>query len=64
MPWEALGLARVLRPFVEHYLAKDRLIDSVRVRSDSPTEDEIALANMHPLSYNHAMYFPRRFREK
>jgi omega-hydroxy-beta-dihydromenaquinone-9 sulfotransferase len=36
MPWEALGLARVLRPFVEQYLPGDRLIDSVRVRSDSP----------------------------
>jgi omega-hydroxy-beta-dihydromenaquinone-9 sulfotransferase len=63
MPWEALGLARVLRPFVEQYLPEDRLIDSVRVRSESPTEDEIALANMHPLSYYHAMYFPRRFEE-
>jgi hypothetical protein len=63
MPWEALGLARVLRPFIEQYLPEDRLIDSVRVRSDSPTEDEIALANMHPLSYYHAMYFPRRFSE-
>jgi omega-hydroxy-beta-dihydromenaquinone-9 sulfotransferase len=39
------------------------VIDSVRVRSDSPTEDEIALANMHTLSYYHAMYFPRRFEE-
>lgn len=63
MPWEALGLARVLRPFVEQYLPEDRLIDSVRVRSNSPTEDEIALANMHTLSYYHAMYFPRRFEE-
>jgi hypothetical protein len=63
MPWEALGLARVLRPFVEQYLPEDRLIDSVRVRADSPTEDEIALANMHTLSYYHAMYFPRRFAE-
>ena len=63
MPWEALGLARVLRPFVEPYLPVDRLIDRVPVRRDSPTEDEIALANMHPLSYYHAMYFPRRFPE-
>lgn len=63
MPWEALGLARVLRPFVEQYLPEDRLIDRVRVQSDSPIEDEIALANMHTLSYYHAMYFPRRFEE-
>ena len=33
------------------------------MRSDSPTEDEIALANMHTLSYYHAMYFPRGFEE-
>jgi hypothetical protein len=33
------------------------------VRSDSPTEDEIALANMHTLSSYHAMYFPRGFEE-
>jgi hypothetical protein len=63
MPWEALGLARILRPFVEQYLPEDRLIDRVPVRGDSPTEDEIALANMHPLSYYHAMYFPRRFEQ-
>jgi omega-hydroxy-beta-dihydromenaquinone-9 sulfotransferase len=63
MPWEALGLARLLRPFIEQYLPEDRLIDSVRVWSDSPTEDEIALANMHILSYYHAIYFPRRFAE-
>jgi hypothetical protein len=61
MPWEAFGLARVLRPFVEQYLPADRLIDRVRVGADSPTEDEIALANMHALSYYHAIYFPRRF---
>jgi hypothetical protein len=63
MPWEALGLARVLRPLLEPYLPEDRLIDGVRVRPDSPTEDEIALANMHALSYYHAMYFPLRFEE-
>jgi omega-hydroxy-beta-dihydromenaquinone-9 sulfotransferase len=61
MPWEAFGLARVLRPFVEQYLPENRLIDGVRVGADSPTEDEVALANMHALSYYHAMYFPRRF---
>jgi hypothetical protein len=63
MPWEALGLARVLRPVLEQYLPEDRLIDGVRVSSDSPTEDEIALANMHTLSHYHAIYFPRRFEE-
>jgi hypothetical protein len=61
MPWEALGLARLVRPLVGRYLPENRLIDGVRVEDDSPTEDEIALANMLPLSYYHAIYFPRHF---
>ncbi|MDX1539810.1 MAG: sulfotransferase [Geminicoccaceae bacterium] len=61
MPWEALGLARVLRPFIEPYLPENRLIDDVRLGADAPTEDEIALANMQAISYYHAMYFPRDF---
>jgi omega-hydroxy-beta-dihydromenaquinone-9 sulfotransferase len=62
MPWEARGLARVLRPFVDTYLPETRLIDEVRLAPDSPTEDEVALANMCDLSYFQAIYFPRHFR--
>ena len=61
LPWEAHGLARLARPFVDPFLPADRLIDRVAVRPDSPTEDEIALANMSPLSYYHALYFPKDF---
>lgn len=61
MPWEAHGLARLARPFVDPFLPADRLIDRVAVHPDSPTEDEIALANMSPLSYYHALYFPKDF---
>lgn len=61
MPWEALGLGRVMRPFIDPYLPETRFMDAVRVQPDSPTEDEVALANMGGLSYYHALYFPRRF---
>lgn len=61
MPWEALGLGRIMRPFIDPYLPETRFMDAVRVQPDSPTEDEVALANMGGLSYYHALYFPRRF---
>ena len=61
MPWEARGLARVMRPFINLYLPETRLIDRMPLAPDSPTEDEVALANMCGLSYFHALYFPRDF---
>ena len=61
MPWEALGLARAMRPFVNMYLPETRLIDGVRLGPDVPTEDEIALANLCDLSHLHALYLPRDF---
>lgn len=61
MPWEARGLARVMRPFIDMYLPQTRLIDRVRLGPDVPTEDEIALANLCDLSHLHALYLPRRF---
>lgn len=64
MPLEAHGLARILRPFIDPYLPENRLIDDVPLLSDSPTEDEVALANLLSVSYYHAIYFPRRFREQ
>ena len=61
MPWEGRGLARLMRPFVNMYLPETRLIDQVRLAPDSPTEDEVALADMCGLSYFHALYLPRDF---
>jgi omega-hydroxy-beta-dihydromenaquinone-9 sulfotransferase len=63
MPWEALSLARWMRPLIEPYFPEHRLIDRVRLARDAPTEDEVALANMTALSYYHAFYFPRHFEE-
>ena len=59
LPWEALGLARLVAPFIEQFFPRNRLIDDVALASDLPQEDELALANMTPLSFYHGVYFPR-----
>lgn len=61
LPWDFLGLGSLLRPGLERLLPKDRFIDNIPIRPDSPQEDEIAIANMSVLSFYHAIYFPRRF---
>lgn len=61
LPWEFLGLGRLLRPLLVRMLPEGRFIDSVEVAPNSPQEDEMGLANMTTLSYFHAIYFPRRF---
>ena len=61
MPWEARTLSPLLRPFIDPYLPRTRLIDGVAMSPDAPTEDEVGLANMSRLSYFHAVYFPSRF---
>jgi hypothetical protein len=64
LPWDMLGLGRALRPLLERALPRERFVESLPVRPDSPQEDEIALANMQPLSFYHGIYFPRRFEER
>ncbi|HJS88247.1 MAG TPA: sulfotransferase [Acetobacteraceae bacterium] len=59
LPWEALGLARLIGPLIERHMPRDRLIDAVALTHDLPQEDELALANMTPLSFYHGLYFPR-----
>jgi len=61
MPWDMLGLVALLRPMLEKALPSDRYIDNIPVNPDSPQEDEIALANMVPISFYHGLYFPKRF---
>ena len=63
MPWDLMGLVRVLEPVLEKALPKTRFIDNIPVNPDSPQEDEIALANMTPVSFYHGIYFPARFEE-
>lgn len=63
LPWEFILLGRLLRPLLERTLPDDRWVDPLPVRPDSPQEDEIALANMQPVSFYHGIYFPRHFRE-
>ncbi|WP_191060220.1 sulfotransferase family protein [Geminicoccus harenae] len=60
LPQEALGLARLVRPFIEQFYPKTRLIDGVPLAPDLPQEDELAIANLSPWSFYHGVYFPRR----
>lgn len=60
LPWDFLILGRLLEPMLAKALPKHRYIDNVAVTAESPQEDEIALANMTPLSFYHGLYFPRR----
>lgn len=61
MPWDMLYLGRALNPLLERALPSSRYIDSIPVTPTSPQEDEIAIANMSPLSFYHGLYFPRHF---
>ncbi|MEM0923498.1 MAG: sulfotransferase [Pseudomonadota bacterium] len=61
LPWDMFGIARALRPFLERQLPETRFIDNIPVTPTSPQEDEIAIANMSPLSFYHGIYFPRGF---
>lgn len=63
LPWDLFGLARAFNPLLERALPKHRYIDNIPVNPDSPQEDEIAVANMSPLSFYHGIYFPRAFSE-
>lgn len=61
MPWDMLYLGRALNPLLERALPESRYIDAIPVTPTSPQEDEIAIANMSPLSFYHGLYFPRHF---
>ncbi len=63
LPWDMFGLGRALRPMLERALPEHRYIDNIPVTPESPQEDEIALANMTPLSFYHGIYFPAKFDE-
>jgi hypothetical protein len=63
LPWDFLLLGRVLEPVLARLLPRSRFFDNVKVERDSPQEDEVALANMTPLSFYNALYFPSHFRE-
>jgi hypothetical protein len=63
IPWDLLTLGTWFRPLLEHSLPSTRLIDRVKVNPDSPQEDEYGIANMFPISFAHALYFPQKFEE-
>ena len=61
LPWDFLLLGSLVRPLLERALPDHRYIDNIGVTGVSPQEDELALANMTPLSFYHGLYFPRHF---
>ncbi len=61
LPWDLMLLARMVRPLLEKALPEHRYIDNIPVTPDAPQEDEIALANMTPVSFYHGIYFPKQF---
>jgi len=61
LPWDMLLLGRAFKPLIDRALPETRYIDNIPVKPDSPQEDEIALANMSPLSFYHGIYFPKAF---
>lgn len=61
IPHDMFGLGRALRPLLERQLPETRFIDNIPVTPTSPQEDEIAIANMSPVSFYHGIYFPRHF---
>ncbi len=61
LPWDFLLMERLFGGLLKKALPDGRYIDNVPVNADSPQEDEIGLANMSPLSFYHALYFPRHF---
>lgn len=63
LPWDMFGIGKVFRPLLERALPEHRYIDNIPVTPESPQEDEIALANMTPLSFYHGIYFPAKFEE-
>jgi hypothetical protein len=58
LPWEALGLARLIGPRIERHLPPDRLIDAMALAPDLPQEDELALASPPPSSIG-AIHCPK-----
>ncbi|MEP3231239.1 MAG: sulfotransferase [Hyphomicrobiales bacterium] len=61
LPWDMFSIIKTLRPLLERTIPRDRYIDAIPVTPDAPQEDEIALASMTPISFYHAIYFPKTF---
>lgn len=61
LPWNMLIIGKMFRPLIEKIIPSGRLIAKVPVTSDAPQEDEFGIANMLPVSFLHAFYFPKNF---
>jgi hypothetical protein len=47
LPWDLLGIARLFQPLMKLALPRERYVDRVAVKPDSPQEDSIALFSIH-----------------
>ena len=60
LPWDAMGKFKPARPIMSAVMPETRGMDDVRVSIDTPQEEEMALANMNPLSFFNTFYFPQK----
>ena len=63
LPWDAMGKFKPARPIMTAVMPETRGMDDVRVSVDTPQEEEMALANMSPLSFFNCFYFPEKLIE-
>ena len=61
IPHDLLLLGKWFKPLLERSIPPDRIIDRVAVNPSSPQEDEFGMANIIPISFLHALYFPKHF---
>lgn len=59
LPWDAMGKFKPGRAMMSAVMPETRGMDDVRVSIDTPQEEEMALANMNPLSFFNTFYFPK-----
>lgn len=57
-----LGAPKMIRLAMERLLPETRPMDNVKVGLDEPQEEEMAMARISPLSFNHGLHFPNQMR--
>jgi len=58
-----LGLPSAVRTFMQRMVPETRPMDNVRMGLDEPQEEEMAMARVSRLSFNHGLHFPSKMRE-
>ncbi len=58
-----LGSKAIFKSFMKASMPDRRPSDNVKLSVDFPQEEEFTLGNLHPFSYYHFWYFPRKQKE-